>query len=62
MKSIIRKWCDIIFINKKIERLKNICANKNINSHNYIINRHNFDPKPDCDLQTHLCKNFHAHK
>ncbi len=30
-----------------------MCANKNKNIHNYVININNFDPKPTCDLHPH---------
>jgi hypothetical protein len=33
---------------------ENICANKNINFHNYVIYIHNFGPKHVYDLQTQL--------
>jgi hypothetical protein len=61
MKSMIEKWCDIIFI---IKNKKDFFGgiNEKINFHNYIINRHNFDTKPACDLQTHSYMNFHVHK
>jgi hypothetical protein len=29
---------------------KNIYANKNIDFYKYVINIHNFDPKPTCDV------------
>jgi hypothetical protein len=45
VKFIVEEWCDIIVIHKKIERWKNICANKKINFYNYIINIHNFNLK-----------------
>jgi len=32
---------------------KNICENENIDFYNYVINIHNFDLKPICDLHPH---------
>jgi hypothetical protein len=38
--------------NKKMNYFFN--ANKNMNFHRYVINIHNFNPKPTCDLHAHL--------
>ncbi len=36
----------------EIERWENICVNKNIDFHSYVINIHSFKPKPTYDLET----------
>jgi hypothetical protein len=45
VKSMVGEWHDIL------KRWKDICANKNINFHRYLINIHSFNTKHACGLQ-----------
>ncbi len=38
-----------------MDGLIDICPNKNIDFHSYVIKIYSFDPIPICTLQKHIC-------